>query len=143
MTSGERCAILVKLFACMQVKCLRARDSLYKGGVTVKAEEMRRMALLYDFYGGLLSARQRELCEYYYNDDLSHTEIAANTGITRQGVRDGLKKAEAILLEAEETLGFLAAWQARCETVKAIEARLLTLGVNDESIGEALKTLRS
>jgi predicted DNA-binding protein YlxM (UPF0122 family) len=111
--------------------------------MTVKAEEMRRMALLYDFYGGLLSDRQRELCEYYYNDDLSHTEIAANTGITRQGVRDGLKKAEVILVEAEEKLGFLAAWQSRTEVVKAIEKRLGELGIQDESVKEALKGLRS
>ena len=109
----------------------------------MKAEEMRRMALLYDFYGGLLSERQRELCEYYYNDDLSLTEIAANTGITRQGVRDGLKKAEAILSDAEETLGFLAAWRTRRETVKAIEARLLEIGVADHDISEALKSLRT
>lgn len=109
----------------------------------MKAEEMRNMALLYDFYGGLLSERQRELCEYYYNDDLSLTEIAANTGITRQGVRDGLKKAEAILTEAEDTLGFLAAWRARRDTVKLIEQRLLELGVSDDAIGEALNRLRA
>lgn len=109
----------------------------------MKAEEMRRMALLYDFYGGLLSERQCELCEYYYNDDLSLTEIAANTGITRQGVRDGLKKAEAILTEAEEKLGFLAAWRARRDAVKQVEMRLSELGVSDDAISEALKQLRA
>lgn len=109
----------------------------------MKAEEMRNMALLYDFYGGLLSERQRELCEYYYNDDLSLTEIAANTGITRQGVRDGLKKAEVILTEAEEKLGFLAAWRVRRDTVKLMEKRLSELGVSDDAIGEALKQLRA
>lgn len=109
----------------------------------MKAEEMRKMALLYDFYGGLLSERQRELCEYYYNDDLSLTEIAANTGITRQGVRDGLKKAEGILTEAEEKLGFLAAWRARRDTVSLIETRLSELGVSDDAIDEALNRLRA
>ena len=109
----------------------------------MKAEEMRNMALLYDFYGGLLSERQRELCEYYYNDDLSLTEIAANTGITRQGVRDGLKKAEVILTEAEEKLGFLAAWRMRRDTVKRMEQRLSELGVSDDAIGEALQQLRA
>ena len=109
----------------------------------MKAEEMRNMALLYDFYGGLLSERQRELCEYYYNDDLSLTEIAANTGITRQGVRDGLKKAEVILTEAEEKLGFLAAWRTRRDTVKQVEMRLSELGVSDDAISEALKQLRA
>lgn len=104
---------------------------------------MRQMSLLYDFYGGLLSARQRELCEYCYNDDLSLTEIAENTGITRQGVRDGLKKAEAILCEAEEKLGLFAAWQAREKTIDAIEIRLAELGITDEKLSDALKALRS
>ncbi len=108
----------------------------------MKAEELRSMPLLFDFYGGLLSERQRELCECYYNNDLSLSEIAADLGITRQGVRDGLKKAEAILSEAEATLGFLALWQARCETVKEIETRLHALGVSDEELLKKLETLR-
>ena len=109
----------------------------------MKAEEMRRMTLLYDFYGGLLSERQREICEYYYNEDLSHSEIALNTGITRQGVRDGLKKAEAILIEAEETLGFLAAWQERLKTVDRLEKRLSLLGICDGEVQELLEALQA
>ena len=135
------------LFLCYTCKAvyLRASKTLYKeeGGDTVKAKEMRRMALLLDFYGGLLTERQREICEYYYNEDLSHTEIAANTGITRQGVRDGLHKAETILLEAEESLGFVAAWLNRCEIVEQLEKRLSELGVDDSTVSEKLEALRS
>ena len=63
------------------------------------------MAVLIDFYGEMLTAKQRDFLEYYYNDDLSLSEIAENEGITRQGVRDAIKRAEAQLLSFEEHLG--------------------------------------
>ena len=56
-----------------------------------------RMALLYDFYGDVLTPRQKEFYDLYYNEDLSLAEIAENNGITRQGVRDVIVRAEAIL----------------------------------------------
>ena len=49
-----------------------------------------RMTMLYDFYGELLTDRQREFFDLYYNEDLSLAEIAENAGISRQGVRDVL-----------------------------------------------------
>ena len=64
-----------------------------------------RMALLYDFYGDMLTDRQKEFYDLYYNEDLSLAEIAENFGITRQGVRDSIKRAEAQLREYEEKLG--------------------------------------
>ncbi|HIS78269.1 YlxM family DNA-binding protein [Anaeromassilibacillus sp. An200] len=63
------------------------------------------ISFLLDFYGEMLTQKQREVIEYYYNDDLSLAEIADNEGITRQGVRDSIKRAEAQLLEMEERLG--------------------------------------
>ena len=63
------------------------------------------ISFLLDFYGDLLTSKQREVIEYYYNDDLSLAEIADNEGITRQGVRDSIKRAEAQLLEMEQRLG--------------------------------------
>ncbi len=62
---------------------------------------------LLDFYGMLLTDKQRETVEYYYNDDLSLGEIAENLHISRQGVRDSVKRSEAILFEAEEKLGLM------------------------------------
>ena len=64
-----------------------------------------QISFLLDFYGEMLTEKQREMIEYYYNDDLSLAEIADNEGITRQGVRDSIKRAEAQLLEMEERLG--------------------------------------
>ena len=63
------------------------------------------IALLFDFYGEMLTAKQRDMVELYYEDDLSLSEIAENEGITRQGVRDSIKRAEMQLLEMEERLG--------------------------------------
>ena len=70
------------------------------------AKNLEISALL-DYYGMLLTDKQRETVEYYYNDDLSLGEIAENTGISRQGVRDSIKRSEAILFEAEEKLGLI------------------------------------
>jgi hypothetical protein len=66
-----------------------------------------QIAELLDYYGMLLTDKQRETVEFYYNDDLSLGEIAENTGISRQGVRDSIKRSELILFEAEEKLGLL------------------------------------
>ena len=63
------------------------------------------ISYLLDFYGQMLTEKQLEVTELYYNDDLSLAEIAALSGITRQGVRDAIKRAEAQLLEYEEKLG--------------------------------------
>ena len=63
------------------------------------------ISLLFDFYGDMLTEKQRDVVELYYNDDLSLSEIAENEGITRQGVRDSIKRAEAQLLEMEDRLG--------------------------------------
>ncbi|MBQ2676445.1 MAG: DNA-binding protein [Clostridia bacterium] len=62
---------------------------------------------LLDCYGGILTEKQRFLIECYYNDDLSLAEIAENEGITRQGVRDTIKRAETQLFECEMQLKHL------------------------------------
>lgn len=65
------------------------------------------IALLLDFYGEMLTEKQKDMVELYYNDDLSLSEIAENAGISRQGVRDSIKRAEGQLLEMEERLGLV------------------------------------
>lgn len=69
------------------------------------AKNFEVINILLDFYGDMLTDKQRAFIEYYYNDDLSLSEIAENEGITRQGVRDAIKRAEAQLFEMEERLG--------------------------------------
>ena len=58
-----------------------------------------RMTMLFDFYGELLTDRQKEFYDLYYNEDLSLSEIAENYGISRQGVRDVIVRAEMYLTE--------------------------------------------
>ena len=64
------------------------------------------VSYLLDFYGDVLTEKQRDVMVQYYNDDYSLAEIAENFGITRQGVRDAIKRGEATLLELEEKIGF-------------------------------------
>ncbi len=66
-----------------------------------------KISELLDYYGLLLTDKQREAVEYYYNDDLSLGEIAENLNISRQGVRDSIKRAEAVMTEAEDKLGLV------------------------------------
>ena len=60
------------------------------------------MGYLLDFYGEVLTPKQREMLRQYYNDDLSLSEIGENFGITRQGARDAIKHGETALRELEE-----------------------------------------
>jgi predicted DNA-binding protein YlxM (UPF0122 family) len=65
------------------------------------------ISLLLDYYGSVLTEKQRKVVACYYNDDLSLSEIAQNEGITRQGVRDAIKRGEAQLRDMEKDLGLL------------------------------------
>ena len=68
-------------------------------------EKNLNIGYLLDFYGDVLSERRRDALDFYYNDDMSLSEIAEEMGISRQGVRDLIKKAEEELLFYEEKLG--------------------------------------
>ncbi len=61
---------------------------------------------LLDFYGKMLTEKQLDVLEQYYYNDYSLSEIAENSGISRQGVRDAIKHGENSLLELEENIGF-------------------------------------
>ena len=78
------------------------------------------IALLFDFYGEMLTDKQRDVIELYYEDDLSLSEIAENEGITRQGVRDSIKRAETQLLDMEERLGLVKRFHEMKAGVAAI-----------------------
>lgn len=73
----------------------------------LKMAKNLEITILLDFYGDMLTPKQREFLELYYNEDLSLAEIAANVGITRQGVRDAIKRAECQLIEMEQRLGLV------------------------------------
>ncbi len=81
-----------------------------------------KISVLLDFYGQMLTEKQREVVELYYNEDLSLGEIAQNCQITRQGVRDSIKRAEATLLQFEERLGLAQRFRLLQEGLGQIEA---------------------
>lgn len=65
------------------------------------------ICLLLDFYGNLLTDRQREIMTLYYEDNLSLTEAAEELNISKQGVSDSLKRSEKILYDTEAKLQLL------------------------------------
>ena len=81
-----------------------------------------RMALLYDFYGDTLTDRQKEFYDLYYNEDLSLSEIAENYGISRQGVRDVIVRAEAALTELEDKTGIIRRFHVMQDQLKGLLA---------------------
>ena len=68
-------------------------------------EKNMSIGFLLDFYGEILNERKKNILDMYYNEDLSLAEISDVVGISRQGVRDAIKKAENELLFYEEKLG--------------------------------------
>ena len=81
-----------------------------------------RMTMLFDFYGELLTERQKEFYELYYDEDLSLSEIAENYGISRQGVRDVIVRAEAYMTEIEDKTGLVKRFLQRTPHLERIEA---------------------
>ena len=104
-----------------------------------------RMAMLYDFYGDLLTDRQKEFYDLYYNEDLSLAEIAENYGITRQGVRDVIVRAEAYLTEIEDKTGLIRRFHTMQSQLREIAdcIRQVT-DLNDKRLGsDELEVLAS
>ncbi len=94
-----------------------------------------RMAMLFDFYGDLLTDRQKEFYDLYYNEDLSLAEIAENYGISRQGVRDVIVRAEAAMTEIEDKTHIIRRYFQTRKQIDAIDQaadRLLQM-VNEGS----------
>lgn len=71
-------------------------------------EKNVEISLLLSFYKNMLTERQADTVDLYYNEDLSLAEVGTELGISRQGVRDNLKRAEAVLYDVESRLGLAA-----------------------------------
>ena len=115
-------------------------------------EESRLMqSMLLDFYGELLTEKQREYCELHFNEDLSLSEIAEQCGISRQGVWDNIRRAEASLAQIEEKTGLIRRFsetQSALGELSAKAGRLLALPLDGEAralaraIVDGIDTLR-
>ena len=86
--------------------------------------DIARESLLYDFYGGLLTSKKRRVMELYHEQNLSLSEIAEETGVTRAAVHDALKSAERKLEEYEEKLGMVARLEKEEQILRSIRERL-------------------
>ena len=106
-------------------------------------EKDLRIGFLLDFYGDMLSDRKRTVLDRYYNDDLSLSEIAGEIGISRQGVRELIKKAEEELLFYEEKLGLAERFRQAGEQAEKLLALLRQSGADREVIEAAEGLVRS
>jgi UPF0122 protein CLI_2506 len=110
----------------------------------VKVEKNVKISMLLDIYGNLLTEKQNELLDDYYNNDLSLSEIAENQLITRQAVRDNLKKGENKLFEYEEKLGFMKKTIMHEEQVAKILSELnkIEKKSTDKEVAKVLQDVR-
>ena len=79
-----------------------------------------KVSILWQIYGKLLTNKQYEIINDYYNNDLSLSEIAENNNITRQAVRDVIKKGESKLFEFEEKLLIMKKMQKQDKQIQGI-----------------------
>ena len=96
------------------------------------------MALLLDYYGGMLTDKQRDCFDMRYNQDLSLGEIAESMGVSRQAVNDNLSRTEALLRRMEENIGCVKRYKLAREAVTGIRDAATVL---DASSDPAVKTL--
>lgn len=87
-------------------------------------EKTVKIGILFDWYGALLSERQREAIGMYYIDDLSLTEIAAEMEISKQAVSEQLNRAESNLLEYESKLQLYAHQERQLHLLEGLALRL-------------------
>lgn len=94
-------------------------------------EKNMKFPILLDTYGSLLTDRKREILDYYYNEDYSLAEISEITGISRQGVRDSIKKSEEELFQLEESSDLPIKTNAYCALHKySTNSRKTVLSTN-------------
>ena len=103
------------------------------------------ISMLWEIYGKLLTEKQLNILDNYYNLDLSLSEIAENEGITRQAVRDIIKKGENKLFEFEEKLGIMKKNMKQEEKIASILSELTKIQTKftDEQIAEILEHIKT
>lgn len=107
-------------------------------------ENSVKISILLETYGKLLTEKQYSMLDDYYNSDLSLSEIAENEGITRQAVRDNLKKGENKLFEYEEKLEIMKKTVKKQETIADVlsEITTITSKMSDKEIASILEDVK-
>lgn len=105
-------------------------------------------SMLLDFYGELLTEKQRECFDLHYNEDLSLSEIAEQSGISRQGVWDNIRRAEAALKEMEDKTGLIKRFSETKQVLERLKNQLIELsgmteGRAAEIVAQALCEIES
>ena len=108
-------------------------------------DEIAKASLLYDFYGALLTEKQRQVMAFYHEENLSLSEIAQEFGISRQAVHDTLKKAEQALEDYENKLNLIDKLVKTEEVIAEIDREIEALAsvTKDSQTVEKLAKIKS
>ena len=87
-------------------------------------EKTNKLVLLFDFYGVLLTPRQRDIFKLYYYEDFSLGEISEIEGVSRQAIMDQIKRGEELLFDYEDKLGLVASYENQRKNLQKIKAML-------------------
>ena len=105
----------------------------------MKMNEILEQALLYDFYGELLTSHQKEIYEQFVLEDLSLSEIAEDAGISRQGVHDLLKRCDKIMTGYEEKLKLVEKFSMTRERITEIKKLALTTNIQNDNTDKIVR----
>ena len=100
----------------------------------LRLEKIIGMALLSDFYGPLLTEKQRQALNLFYDEDYSLSEIAAQCACSRQAAHELIKRSEALLTDYEQKLGLVAKHKQRQSQLKQVEQELAALGLEESHV---------
>lgn len=112
-------------------------------------EKKLKITMLYDFYGQLLTKRQRDILDLYYNHDLSLGEIGKNINISRQGVFDSIKRTEKILQGYEDKLQLYKHYCNKMQIIQQLKLEIdkidgrNKLNTIDEKTGQSMNKIKS
>ena len=108
-------------------------------------EKRFEISLLFDFYGELLTEKQRDIMDLYFNNDLSLSEIAEINNTSRQATHDTIKTCEKVLLVYEEKLKLSNKDHKLKETLKNIISELdnLQINIKDEKMNQLIYDIKN
>ena len=105
------------------------------------------MALLFDYYGGMLTDKQKDCFDMRYNQDLSLGEIGEMLGVSRQAVNDNLTRTEALLRRMEENIGCVKRYKLARKALSEIRKAATVLDASSDpavaSLGKQIRNAAS
>lgn len=109
----------------------------------MEIEKTTYMNTLYDFYGELLTTKQRDYLELYYGDNFSLGEIAQELSVSRQAVYDNIKRSQVILEKYEQTLQLVANFQYQQAQINVLQNYIKKMYPNDAQLSLLVKNLNN